>query len=177
MQSSTVALSCFLHLLLNFWSFQIGSYSVAQAGLELTKASLQFWALRLLKAKITNPQPFCLFKPFFLGGGGFRDRVSLYSPGCTTHFVDQAGLELRNLPASASQMLGLKACATTPGLNIFFKRPFLCECACMLILFFYHLVPGHWTWKVIRLGNSLSVEPSPRPSVCFEIEVNCVGPG
>jgi hypothetical protein len=27
----------------------------------------------------------------------FRDRVSLYSPGCPgTHFVDQAGLELRN---------------------------------------------------------------------------------
>jgi hypothetical protein len=33
----------------------------------------------------------------------FRDRVSLYSPDCPgTHFVDQAGLELRNLPASAS---------------------------------------------------------------------------
>jgi hypothetical protein len=29
--------------------------------------------------------------------------------------VDQAGLELRNPPASASQVLGLKACATTPG--------------------------------------------------------------
>jgi hypothetical protein len=46
----------------------------------------------------------------------FQDRVSLYSPGCTgTHFVDQAGLELRNPPASASRVLGLKACATTPG--------------------------------------------------------------
>jgi hypothetical protein len=45
---------------------------------------------------------------------GFQDRVSLYSPGCPgTHFVDQAGLELRNPPAFASQMLGLKACATT----------------------------------------------------------------
>jgi hypothetical protein len=33
----------------------------------------------------------------------FRDRVSLYSSGCPgTHFVDQAGLELRNPPASAS---------------------------------------------------------------------------
>jgi hypothetical protein len=30
-----------------------------------------------------------------------------------SHFVDQAGLKLRNLPASASQVLGLKACATT----------------------------------------------------------------
>jgi hypothetical protein len=49
----------------------------------------------------------------------FRDRVSLYSPGCPgTHFVDQAGLKLRNLPASASRVLGLKACATMPGLNL-----------------------------------------------------------
>jgi hypothetical protein len=33
----------------------------------------------------------------------FRGRVSLYSPGCPgAHFVDQAGLELRNPPASAS---------------------------------------------------------------------------
>jgi hypothetical protein len=49
---------------------------------------------------------FCLF--------GFQDRVSLCSPGCPgTHSVDQAGLELRNLPASASRVLGLKACATT----------------------------------------------------------------
>jgi hypothetical protein len=30
-----------------------------------------------------------------------------------THFVDQAGLELRNPPASASRALELKACATT----------------------------------------------------------------
>jgi hypothetical protein len=44
----------------------------------------------------------------------FQDRVSLYSPGCPgTHFVDQVGLKLRNLPASASQVLGLKACTTT----------------------------------------------------------------
>jgi hypothetical protein len=46
----------------------------------------------------------------------FKDRVSLYSQGCPgTHSVDQAGLELRNPPASASQVLGLKVCATTPG--------------------------------------------------------------
>jgi hypothetical protein len=44
----------------------------------------------------------------------WRGRVSLCSPGCPgTHSVDQAGLELRNLPASASQVLGLKVCATT----------------------------------------------------------------
>jgi hypothetical protein len=46
----------------------------------------------------------------------FRDRVSLYSSGCPgIHFEDQAGLELRNPPTSASRVLGLKACATTPG--------------------------------------------------------------
>jgi hypothetical protein len=62
---------------------------------------------------------FFYFILFFLV---FRDRVSLYSPGCPgTHFVDQAGLELRNPPASASQVLGLKACATTPGFTSFFK--------------------------------------------------------
>jgi hypothetical protein len=48
----------------------------------------------------------------------FRDRVSLCSPDCPeTHSVDQAGLELRNLPASASRVLGLKACATTAWLG------------------------------------------------------------
>ena len=45
-----------------------------------------------------------------------RDRISLCSPGCPgTHFVDQTGLELKNSPASASPVLGLKAYATTPG--------------------------------------------------------------
>jgi hypothetical protein len=34
------------------------------------------------------------------------------------HFVDQAGLELRNPPASAYRVLGLKACTTTPGMAL-----------------------------------------------------------
>jgi hypothetical protein len=52
----------------------------------------------------------------------FRDRVSLCSPGCPgTHFVDQAGLELRNPPVSASQVLGLKVCATTTWHNVTFS--------------------------------------------------------
>jgi hypothetical protein len=47
----------------------------------------------------------------------FQDRVSLYSPGCPgTHFVDQAGLKLRDPPASASQVLGLKVYFTTSKL-------------------------------------------------------------
>jgi hypothetical protein len=50
----------------------------------------------------------------------FQDRVSLCSPGCPgTYCIDQAGLKLRNLPASASQVLGLKACATMPRFFFF----------------------------------------------------------
>jgi hypothetical protein len=61
----------------------------------------------------------------FLSFFWFFERVSLCSPGCPgTHSVDQAGLELRNLPASASQVLGLKECATMPGLDHF--HSFLC---------------------------------------------------
>jgi hypothetical protein len=45
----------------------------------------------------------------------------MYSPGCPgPHSVDQAVLELRNPPTSASRVLGLKACATTPGFSISF---------------------------------------------------------
>jgi hypothetical protein len=58
---------------------------------------------------------FCLFVCLFVCLF-FQDRISLCSSGCPgTHSVDQAGLELRNLPASASQVLGLKACSTTTG--------------------------------------------------------------
>ena len=53
----------------------------------------------------------CLFVFVFVC---FQERVSLYSSDCPgTHSVDQASLELRNSLASASQVLGLKACATT----------------------------------------------------------------
>jgi hypothetical protein len=59
----------------------------------------------------------------------FRDRVSLSSPGCPgTHFVDQAGLELKNPPASASasasvsRVLGLKVCATMPSFSLKKKK-------------------------------------------------------
>jgi hypothetical protein len=62
---------------------------------------------------------FVLFSFVFV----FRDRVSLCNPVCPgTHSVDQAGLELRNPPASASQVLGLKAhaTATTTTTRLFF---------------------------------------------------------
>ena len=48
-----------------------------------------------------QPQPFSFFLSFFL----FFLSFVLF-----THFVDQAGLKLRGPPASASGVLGLKAC-------------------------------------------------------------------
>jgi hypothetical protein len=48
-------------------------------------------------------------------------RLCVFLLECSsTHFVDQAGLELRDPPASASRVLGLKACATTPGFECVF---------------------------------------------------------
>jgi hypothetical protein len=80
-------------------------------------SSLVTFTLWLKTTLDLPPRPLsCLFFSFCFGFLVFRDRVSLCSPGCPgTHFVDQAGLELRNPPASASRVLGLKACATTPG--------------------------------------------------------------
>jgi hypothetical protein len=46
--------------------------------------------------------PLCVF-----GGGGVEDRLSLCSLGCIgTCSVEQAGLNFRGLPASASSVLG-----------------------------------------------------------------------
>ena len=80
------------------------------------------WALRIKLALLENQtllliaepslQPLSFFLPhfllfFFLD---FQDRVSLCSPDCPgTGRADQAGLELRDLPASAPGVLGLKA--------------------------------------------------------------------
>jgi hypothetical protein len=64
----------------------------------------------------------CSLLFFFVCFVFFGDRVSLYHSGCPgTHSVDQAGLELRNPSASASRVLGLKACTTTPGSTLFFE--------------------------------------------------------
>jgi hypothetical protein len=98
--------------------------------------SVSFWFafprwLRILNISLGASRPcespqlriLCLaLYPIFIVFFFLRDRVYLYSPGCPeTHFIDQAGLELRNPPASASQVLGLKACATTPGCIPFYN--------------------------------------------------------
>jgi hypothetical protein len=70
----------------------------------------------------------------------FQDRVSLFSPGCPgTHSVDQAGLELRNLPASASQVLGLKTCTTKPDSPSRFLVYSVCVCGCPPTSYFQRL--------------------------------------
>lgn len=46
----------------------------------------------------------------------FQGKVSLYNPGYPRiHFVDQAGLKLKDTPASASRVLVLNASAVMPG--------------------------------------------------------------
>jgi hypothetical protein len=56
---------------------------------------------------------FCLFVCFGFFVCLFFETGFLCSPGCPgIYFVDQAGLKLRNLPASASEVLGLKVCTT-----------------------------------------------------------------
>jgi hypothetical protein len=65
---------------------------------------------------------FCFVLFCFFETGFVCVCVCVCSPGCPgTHSADQAGLELRNLPASASPVLGLKVCATNARLKHTFK--------------------------------------------------------
>jgi hypothetical protein len=85
---------------------------VDQAGLKLRGSPVS--ASRVLRLKVCATTTRLKSWSFVL----FQDRVSLCSPGCPgTHSVNQVGLELGNPPASASQVLGLKACATTDQLK------------------------------------------------------------
>jgi hypothetical protein len=86
-------------------------------GVHMNFKSIYFGFILLFCLFICLPVVFCFL--FFSW-----DRVSLCSPVCPgTHSVDQAGLELRTLPASASWVLGLKACATTAQLkSIYFEQ-------------------------------------------------------
>jgi hypothetical protein len=69
---------------------------------------------------LPHPPPFDFFETGFL-----------CSPGCPwTHSLDHPGFELRNLPASASQVLQLKACATTAWFHgRFEKEGFIWACS------------------------------------------------
>jgi hypothetical protein len=86
------------------------------------------------------------------------DRVSLCSPGCPgTHSVDQAGLEPRNLPASASHVLRLKVCANTtqPSLSLFKIYFILCVTVLPTYMYVYHVYT--WClWKSKEIVRSLT---------------------
>ena len=106
---------------------------------------------------------FCLFVCFLF----FQDRDSLYSPGCPgTHVVDQAGLELRNPPASPSRVLGLKACATTPGQGKF------CSTILLKILLALWVQSIHSHLYLCYLGLVFSLYPG-FPG-CFELGSFCI---
>jgi hypothetical protein len=78
---------------------------------HLLSASTQWWGECFLFCFVL----FCFVLFCFV----FLDRVSLCSPGCPRSWsVDEAGLEFRDLPASASQVLRLKVCATTAYFSI-----------------------------------------------------------
>jgi hypothetical protein len=108
-QHDTFLLSWWYTMALPLWIYP-GSFSVHlkffhMEGRQVTKSTL---IIHCLTKQLYSGQ--LLFVCLFV----FRYRVSLCSPGCPgTHFVDQAGLELRNPPASASQVLELKTCTTT----------------------------------------------------------------
>jgi hypothetical protein len=91
----------------------IHHHSPESWGIHLVIFKLQRFFQCVIRSRQNRYYIFIFRFFFFLD---FQDRVSLYRPGCPwTHIVDQAGLELRNLPASAHLVLGLKACAKTPG--------------------------------------------------------------
>jgi hypothetical protein len=86
----------------------------------------------------------------------FWDRVSLCNPGCPgTHFADQAGLELRNLPASASQVLGLKVCTTTARHDITSYYRDICSSVFMNVLC---IIAINWekSWYPLTGGGMFS---------------------
>ena len=123
---------------------------------------LKWWSLSFFLS-LSLSLSLSLFLSFFLFWFlVFRDRVSLYSPGCP-RTVDQAGLKLRNPPASASWVLGLKECATTPGAPYFFKKSCCCCCFRWHLTMFWlsknssclRLVSKRFAYLLIEVKKSL----------------------
>jgi hypothetical protein len=110
-----------------------------------------FWTEGLLFLS-PHLHAFCLFV--------FRDRVSLCSSGCPgTHSVDQADLGRRNLPASASRVLGLKVCTTKPGFSFSFIRYFL------YLHFKCYTLSWFPLWKPLIPSPCSSTHPLPCPGI------------
>lgn len=99
------------------------SLKETSAGLHWRDFGMGFYQLLPIQnTEMSSHNLYLLHKPalsYFLGtysfillnGFGFQDKGSLYSRGYPeTDYVDQSSLELRDLPASATWVLGLKAC-------------------------------------------------------------------
>jgi hypothetical protein len=100
----------------------------------------------LLLNHLSIPLHFIFF--FFFFFWFFWDRVSLYSSGYPrTHFVDQAGLELRNPPASASRVLALH----------FFKN-----------IIYIHTHTHMYVCGCMRVSNPLELETQTVVSHCVD---------
>jgi hypothetical protein len=112
---------------------------------HLLIVSLRAWAISVLVLNV-----FLLFVGFFFL---ISRRVSLYRPGCPgTHSVDQAGLEHKNLPAPASQVLGLKASTTTarPKCHYFYFLIFYLKLYSLNVIWiFYYAVCNFFTFNIM----------------------------
>ena len=108
---------------------------------------------------------FCFVLFCFLWHG-----VSLHSPGCPgTYFVDLSGLELRNLPASASGVLVLKACATTAWAGFWGFGSFVLFCFVLFCFVLFCWISFHklkvWlalVFKKIKIQKNYK---------CYEIQI------
>jgi hypothetical protein len=89
------------------------------------------------------------------------ETVFLYRSGCpATHSVDQTGLELRNPPASASQLQGLKACNTVHCARL---DDWFCCCWLFVCLFFFFnfLLDIFFTFQLLSRKSPIPYSPHP----------------
>jgi hypothetical protein len=114
----------------------------------------------------------------------FLKHVSLCSPGYQgTHSVDQVGLELREPPASASRVLGLKACTTTftflnlPYRRVKFHGPWLLTSVCsrprskVCLLWFLHM--RKLKWYILYIVAFSTLFNLYKYTACYPAHVDC----
>ena len=93
----------------------------------------------------------------------FWDRVSLFSFGYPyTHYGDQGS------PASASGVLGLKVCATTPGPLL------ISEDNSRTALSFYHMEPGDSYFSLYLSGLTASTSIGWAPAATPDLLSKCI---
>ena len=87
----------------------------------------------------------------------FSEKGFSCSPGFPgTLSADQTGLRLRDLPASASQVLGLKVCTTTPGSTCcLFGLVLVLVWIGFFVLFFWVFWLGGLVWNNLGMVNTL----------------------